>query len=226
MNQLQLKERAARAALDELIPGTVVGVGSGSTADLFIDALAECRERFIGAVASSRRSRDRLLGHGVRVLELAELVEANLPAPVYVDGADEIDSMLQMIKGGGGALTREKIVASAFDRFVCIVDSSKVKDRLGAFPLPVDVIPSAAPLLAREFVRLGATPRVREGFTTDDGLLVLDLAGLIIEASAARALEAQIDAMAGVVSCGLFAAHPADVVLIAHAQGVERRVRP
>jgi ribose 5-phosphate isomerase A len=225
MEQNLLKQRVALAALNELVDGTVVGVGSGSTVDLFIDALATQRDRFAGAVSSSRRSTERLRAHGIAVMELAELIESGLPAPVYVDGADEIDPLLQMIKGGGGALTREKIVAAAFERFVCIVDASKVKPTLGAFALPVDVIPMASALVARALDGLGGAARVREGFITDDGNLVLDVAGLRIEPADARALEARIDAIAGVVTCGLFAARPADVVLISSPEGIERRVR-
>ncbi len=222
MEQNVLKQRAALAALDELVEGSVVGVGSGSTVDLFIDALATRRDRFVGAVSSSRRSTERLRGQGIHVMDLSELIASGLPAPVYVDGADEIDPWLQMIKGGGGALTREKIVAAAFERFVCIVDASKVKPVLGAFALPVDVIPMAAPLVARELVSLGGFPKLRDGFATDDGNLVLDVGGLQIQPEAARGLEAKIDAIAGVVTCGLFAARPADVVLIARPEGIER----
>jgi ribose 5-phosphate isomerase A len=224
MEQNVLKQRAALAALDELVEGSVVGVGSGSTVDLFIDALATQRDRFVGAVSSSRRSTERMRTQGIHVMELGELISSGLPAPVYVDGADEIDPWHQMIKGGGGALTREKIVAAAFERFVCIVDASKVKPVLGAFALPVDVIPMAAPLVARVLANLGGFPRLREGFVTDDGNLVLDVGGLQIEPKAARRLEAQIDAIAGVVTCGLFAARPADVVLIARPEGIERRL--
>jgi len=225
MEQNVLKQRAALAALDELVQGSVVGVGSGSTVDLFIDALATQRDRFVGAVSSSRRSTERMRTQGIHVMELGELISSGLPAPVYVDGADEIDPWHQMIKGGGGALTREKIVAAAFERFVCIVDASKVKPVLGAFALPVDVIPMAAPLVARVLANLGGIPRLREGFVTDDGNLVLDVGGLKIEPKAARGLEAQIDAIAGVVTCGLFAARPADVVLIARPEGVKRQLR-
>ena len=225
MEQNVLKQRAALAALDELVQGSVVGVGSGSTVDLFIDALATQRDRFVGAVSSSRRSTERMRMQGIHVMELGELISSGLPAPVYVDGADEIDPWHQMIKGGGGALTREKIVAAAFERFVCIVDVSKVKPVLGAFALPVDVIPMAAPLVARVLANLGGIPRLREGFVTDDGNLVLDVGGLQIEPEAARGLEAQIDAIAGVVTCGLFAARPADVVLVARPEGIERRLR-
>jgi ribose 5-phosphate isomerase A len=224
MEQNVLKQRAALAALDELVQGSVVGVGSGSTVDLFIDALATQRDRFVGAVSSSRRSTERMRTQGIHVMELGELISSGLPAPVYVDGADEIDPWHQMIKGGGGALTREKIVAAAFERFVCIVDASKVKPVLGAFALPVDVIPMAAPLVARVLANLGGIPRLREGFVTDDGNLVLDVGGLQIEPKAARGLEAQIDAIAGVVTCGLFAARPADVVLVARPEGIERRL--
>jgi ribose 5-phosphate isomerase A len=225
MEQNVLKQRAASAALDELVQGSVVGVGSGSTVDLFIDALATQRDRFVGAVSSSRRSTERMRMQGIQVMELGELISSGLPAPVYVDGADEIDPWHQMIKGGGGALTREKIVAAAFERFGCIVDVSKVKPVLGAFALPVDVIPMAAPLVARVLANLGGIPRLREGFVTDDGNLVLDVGGLQIEPEAARGLEAQIDAIAGVVTCGLFAARPADVVLVARPEGIERRLR-
>jgi ribose 5-phosphate isomerase A len=225
MEQNVLKQRAASAALDELVQGSVVGVGSGSTVDLFIDALATQRDRFVGAVSSSRRSTERMRMQGIQVMELGGLISSGLPAPVYVDGADEIDPWHQMIKGGGGALTREKIVAAAFERFVCIVDVSKVKPVLGAFALPVDVIPMAAPLVARVLANLGGIPRLREGFVTDDGNLVLDVGGLQIEPEAARGLEAQIDAIAGVVTCGLFAARPADVVLVARPEGIERRLR-
>ena len=225
MEQNVLKQRAALAALDELVQGSVVGVGSGSTVDLFIDALATQRDRFVGAVSSSRRSTERMRMQGIQVMELGELISSGLPAPVYVDGADEIDPWHQMIKGGGGALTREKIVAAAFERFVCIVDVSKVKPVLGAFALPVDVIPMAAPLVARVLANLGGKPRLREGFVTDDGNLVLDVGDLQIEPEAARGLEAQIDAIAGVVTCGLFAARPADVVLVARPEGIERRLR-
>ncbi len=225
MEQNVLKQRAALAALDELVQGSVVGVGSGSTVDLFIDALATQRDRFVGAVSSSRRSTERMRMQGIHVMELGELISSGLPAPVYVDGADEIDPWHQMIKGGGGALTREKIVAAAFERFVCIVDVSKVKPVLGAFALPVDVIPMAAPLVARVLANLGGIPRLREGFVTDDGNLVLDVGGLQIEPEAARGLEAQIDAIAGVVTCGLFAARPANVVLVARPEGIERRLR-
>jgi ribose 5-phosphate isomerase A len=223
MEQNVLKQRAALAALDELVEGSVVGVGSGSTVDLFIDGLATRHDRFVGAVSSSRRSTERMRAHGIHVLELSELIASGLPAPVYVDGADEIDPWLQMIKGGGGALTREKIVAAAFERFVCIVDASKLKPVLGAFALPVDVIPMAAPLVARAMVSLGGTPKLREGFKTDDGNLVLDVGGLQIQPEAARELEARVDAIAGVVTCGLFAARPADVVLVARPEGIERR---
>jgi len=225
MDQNILKQRAAEAALNELVDGTVVGVGSGSTVDLFIDALAGRRDRIAGAVSSSKRSTERLRRHGIDVLELDDLVASGLPAPVYVDGADEVDDQLQMIKGGGGAVTREKIVAAAFDRFVCIVDASKVKTTLGAFPLPVDVIPMARALVARELAAMGGQPVLRPGFVTDDGNLVLDVAGLVINPADACALEARINALAGVVTCGLFAARPADVLLIARASGIERRTR-
>ncbi len=225
MDQNVLKQRAAAAALDELSEGTIVGVGSGSTVDLFIDLMATRRERYAGAVSSSQRSTERMRAHGIRVLELDELIRCGLPAPVYVDGADEIDPLLQMIKGGGGALTREKIVASAFERFVCIVDASKLKATLGAFKLPIDVIPMATELVSREMRALGGVPQVRREAITDDGNCIIDVAGLVIAPAAACALEARINAMPGVVNCGLFAQRPADLVLIARPEGFERRLR-
>lgn len=221
MNQDELKRAAARAALDELVDGAIIGVGSGSTVNFFIDFLGERRERIAGAVSSSEKSSARLRERGIAVLELNEVVAAGRPIPVYVDGADEIDAGLRMIKGGGGALTREKIVAAASDRFVCIVDATKLVEQLGAFPLPVEVIPMARELVARQLRALGGSPVERAGFITDNGNLILDVAGLRIDDPVA--LETQINQWPGVVTVGLFAARPADVVLIARPDGIERR---
>lgn len=220
MDQNELKRAAARAALAELTPGTLVGVGTGSTVNFFIDALAETPGRYAGAVSSSEASSRRLRAVGVPVVELDAAVAGGLPRPVYVDGADEIDGMLRMIKGGGGALTREKIVASAFDRFVCIVDASKQVARLGYFPLPLEVIPMARELVCARARLLGGTPLVREGFLTDNGNLVIDISGLVIDDPVA--LEEAIDHWPGVVTVGLFARVPATVALVATAQGVRR----
>jgi ribose 5-phosphate isomerase A len=221
MNQDELKQLAARAALDELVDGAVVGVGSGSTVNFFIDALGERRERVAGAVSSSERSSERLRARGIPVLDLNEVLASGRPVPVYVDGADEIDGGLRMIKGGGGALTREKIVAAACGRFVCIVDASKLVERLGAFPLPVEVIPMARELVAARLREIGGLPVERAGVVTDNGNLILDVAGLDIADPVA--LETRINQWPGVVTVGLFAARPADVVLIAKPGGIARR---
>ena len=220
MNQDDLKRAAARAALAELVPGTLVGVGTGSTVNFFIDALGETPERYAGAVSSSERSTERLRAAGIPVLDLNHAVQGGLPRPVYVDGADEIDPGRHMIKGGGGALTREKIVASAFERFVCIVDASKQVATLGAFALPIEVIPMARELVASRARALGGEPVLRAGFITDNGNQILDVRGLRIADPVA--LETQIDHWPGVVSVGLFARQPAAVVLVATALGVQR----
>jgi len=216
MNQDELKRAAALAALEYVVEGGVVGVGTGSTANHFIDGLAGFKDRIRGAVASSQASAQRLAGHGIRLLELNDVDSM----PVYVDGADEIDTGLSMIKGGGGALTREKIVAAVAARFVCICDASKRVAALGRFPLPVEVIPMARAHVARQLARLGGEPRLREGFVTDNGNLILDVHGLSISEPAA--LESEIDHIAGVVSNGLFARRGADVLLLAGADGVKR----
>lgn len=220
MNQDDLKRAVARAALDELVPGCVVGVGTGSTVDCFIDALAEQVGRHAGAISSSERSTTRLRRLGIPVLEIDEALARGLPLPVYVDGADEIDDARRMIKGGGGALTREKIVASAFERFVCIVDASKRVARLGRFPLPVEVIPMAGALVASRLRALGGQPVLRAGFVTDNGNHILDVSGLRIDDP--EGLEARIGLWPGVVSVGLFAITPATVVLVAGQDGVQR----
>ena len=218
MAQDALKRLAAEAALAYVEPRltrkAVVGVGTGSTANCFIDALAAVCHKFDAAVASSEASAERLRRRGVVVLDLNAA-----PAPVvYVDGADEVDSRRRLIKGGGGALTREKIVAASADEFVCIVDESKLAPALGAFPLPVEVIPMARGLAARALVRLGGAPEWRQGFVTDNGNIILDVHGLRIEDP--LALEREINNIAGVVCNGLFAANAADVVFVASPRGV------
>src|SRR5262245_7212624 len=214
MTQDELKAAVGRAAVGHLVEGAIVGVGSGTTADRFIDELGRVKERFRGAVASSERSAARLRSHGVPLLDLNDVDEL----PVYVDGADEVDEGLAMIKGGGGALTREKIVAAVARRFVCIADESKLVVRLGRFPLPVEVIPMARAHVAREIAKLGGEPRLRAGFTTDNGNVILDVAGLAIADPAG--LETALNNIVGVVTNGLFARRGADVLLLGTAAGV------
>jgi ribose 5-phosphate isomerase A len=214
MNQDQLKQRAAEAALDYLADGAVVGVGTGSTVNYFIDALAAVRQRVAAAVSSSEASTRRLAAHGIPVLDLNETADLGL----YVDGADEATRALHLIKGGGGALTREKIVAAAARRFVCIVDEKKLVERLGRFPLPVEVIPMARRYVAGQLARLGGEPAWREGVVTDNGNHILDVRGLDIHDPVA--LEGEINQLAGVVTVGLFARRPADVLLVGTASGV------
>jgi len=214
MTQDELKQQAALRALDYVVEGAIVGVGTGSTANFFIDGLATIKDRIAGAVASSEVSARRLAGHGIRLFDLNDVEEL----PVYVDGADEIDASLAMIKGGGGALTREKIVAAVATKFVCICDASKKVDVLGRFPLPVEVIPMARAQVARELARLGGKPVLREGFVTDNGNLILDVHGLQIHDPVN--LEVNVDGIVGVVTNGLFAKRGADVLLLATADGV------
>ena len=214
MTQDELKKAVAHAALDYVVEGKIVGVGTGSTARLFIDALAGMKDRIVGAVASSEDTRQRLEGHGIKVFDLNEVDDL----PVYIDGADEISGEMHMIKGGGGALTREKIVAAVAQKFVCIVDSSKLVPVLGRFPLPVEVIPVARAYVARELTRLGGSTRLREGFVTDNGNLILDVHGL--ELVDPVAFEQGLNQIVGVVTNGLFAARPADVCLIGTPEGV------
>ena len=218
MAQDALKRLAAEAALAYVEPRltrkAVVGVGTGSTANCFIDALAAVRHKFDAAVASSEASAERLRRRGVAVLDL----NAAAAPVVYVDGADEVDSRRRLIKGGGGALTREKIVAASAQEFVCIVDESKLAPALGAFPLPVEVIPMARGLAARALVRLGGAPEWRQGFVTDNGNIILDVHGLQIEDP--LALEREINNIVGVVCNGLFAVNAADVVFVASPRGV------
>jgi ribose 5-phosphate isomerase A len=214
MTQHELKLAAARKALDYVVDGSIIGIGSGSTVNIFITELGKVKHRVKAAVSSSEKSSQLLREQGIEVLDL-NTVESY---PVYVDGADEINHKLEMIKGGGAALTREKIVSDVADKFVCIVDQTKLKDVLGAFALPVEVIPMARAQVARELAKLGGTPKWREGVITDNGNIILDVAGLRIEHAAA--LEAQINQITGVVTNGLFARRPASIALIASATGV------
>jgi len=219
MTQDELKKAAALAALDYIEDGSIVGVGTGSTVNYFIDGLAGIKSRIRGAVSSSEASARRLAGHGIPLLDLNDVTEL----PVYVDGADEIDKGFSMIKGGGGALTREKIVAAVAGRFICICDASKLVAPLGRFPLPVEVIPMARAQVARALAALGGEPRLREGFVTDNGNIILDVHGLSITDPVT--LENRIDQIVGVVTNGLFARRGADVLLLAGAGGVERLSR-
>ena len=215
MTQDELKAAVAREAVKHVVPDSIVGVGTGSTANLFIDELAKMRDRIKGAVASSVRSAERLAGHGIRVLDLNDVDDI----PVYVDGADEVTASLAMIKGGGGALTREKIVAAVAKRFVCIADETKLVTQLGKFPLPVEVIPMARAHVARALIVMGGTPALRAGFVTDNGNEILDVAGLSIADPVA--VETQINQIIGVVTVGLFARRGADVLLLGTADGVK-----
>ena len=220
MTQDEMKQAVARAAVQYVVDDAVIGVGSGSTANFFIDELAACRGRIRGAVASSERTAERLRRHGIRLFDVNDLESL----PVYIDGADEVTERFAMIKGGGGALTREKIVAAVSRRFVCIADASKLVPALGAFPLPVEVIPMARAHVARAITQLGGRPRLREGFVTDNGNVVLDVAGLSIPEPAE--LEAQLNNIVGVVTNGLFARRGADVVLLGTPAGVRTMTRP
>lgn len=215
MTQDEKKQAVAKAALAYVEPGTIVGVGTGSTANFFIDALADIRHRIDGTVASSEESARRLEAHGIQVLDLNSVSGLS----VYVDGADESTRNLYLTKGGGGALTREKIVAAVAARFVCVVDDSKLVDRLGAFPLPVEVIPMARSHVARQIVRMGGHPELREGFTTDNGNVILDVHGLDILDP--PRIESELNQIAGVVCNGLFAQRPADVLLVGRDAGVD-----
>lgn len=221
--QDKLKQEVARAAVQYVAEGAVVGVGTGSTANFFIDELAALKSRTRGTVASSVKSAERLRGHGIEVLDLNDVVERGWEIPVYVDGADEVDHKLSMIKGGGGALTREKIVAAVAQKFVCIADASKLVDVMGDFPLPVEVLPMARAQVAQALAKLGGTPRLREGFTTDNGNVILDVAGLKI--TDAPALETEINHITGVVTNGLFARRGADVLLLGTPDGVKTYTR-
>lgn len=218
MSQDAMKKAAAEAALVYVQPGMIVGIGTGSTANHFIDLLAGIKHKVEATVASSIASANRLEAHGFRVLDLNEAGQLSL----YVDGADESNEDLHLVKGGGGALTREKIVAGASDKFVCIADDSKLVNTLGKFPLPLEVIPMAQALVAREMVKLGGNPVLRAGFTTDNGNIIIDVHGL--EITDAVALENRLNQIPGIVTNGLFAIRPADVLILAGANGVKTLV--
>ena len=223
MTQDELKQSVARAArdyvADRLPVGAILGVGTGSTANFFIDEIVAIRDRLGGTVASSEATAKRLQGHGIRVLDLNDVAAIG----IYVDGADEIDAGMAMVKGGGGALTREKIVAAVAQTFVCICDASKRVSVMGKFPLPVEVIPMARAHVGRELAKLGGTPKLREGMVTDNGNLILDVHGLSITDPAG--LERQINQIVGVVTNGLFAERGADVLLLAAPEGVKTFTR-
>jgi ribose 5-phosphate isomerase A len=214
MTQDDLKKAAAQAAIEYVEPNMIVGIGTGSTANHFIDLLATIKDKVKATVASSVASEERLKGHGIPVLDFNEAGQLSL----YVDGADESTQALHLIKGGGGALTREKIVAGGSDKFVCIADDSKLVDALGEFPLPIEVIPMAQNMVAREIEALGGTPELREGFITDNGNIILDVKGMKI--TNPLSLEASINQLAGVVTVGIFAHRPADVLILAGQDGV------
>ena len=215
MNQDELKRQVAGAALKYVVEDAVVGVGSGSTVFMFIEFLSTIKNKIEGAVAASEASAERLKKHGIRVLDLNSVAEI----PVYVDGADEVTEHLHMIKGGGGALTREKIVAAVAKTFVCICDSSKLVPVLGRFPLPVEVIPMARSYVGREMLKRKAQPVLRENFRTDNGNLILDCHGLTILDP--PALENELNGIAGVVTNGLFARRGADLLLLGTPEGVK-----
>jgi ribose 5-phosphate isomerase A len=213
VNQNELKKAVAHAALKHVVEDKVVGVGSGSTVNFFIDALAAIKGRIEGAVAASEASAQRLRQHGIRVFDLNSVNEL----PVYIDGADEVTEHRHLVKGGGGALTREKIVAAVAEKFVCICDASKRVPVLGRFPLPLEVIPMARSYIGREIVRRGGSPELRQNFTTDNGNLVLDCYGLTILNP--PELERDLNNLPGLVTNGLFACRPADVLLVAETSG-------
>lgn len=216
MTQDEMKLQVAQAAIAYVVPGTIIGVGTGSTANFFIDELAKIKGQIEGAVASSEATANRLKAHGIPVLDLNSVDEIS----VYVDGADEADAGLHLVKGGGGALTREKIVVAASKKFVCIADQSKKVGVLGKFPLPVEVIPMARSYVAREIVkRFGGEPVYRDGFVTDNGNIILDIHGLSIVDP--RKLENELNSIVGVVTNGLFAVRNADVLLLGTPNGVE-----
>ena len=215
MTQDDMKRAVAQAAITYVPNDCIVGVGTGSTANFFIDELAKIKNKIRGAVASSEASAKRLQGHGIEVISLNEAGDL----PVYVDGADEITKHMHMVKGGGGALTREKIVAAASKKFICVCDESKLVDVLGKFPLPIEVIPMARSYIAREVVKLGGQPKLREGFTTDNGNVILDVHNLQIMNPVE--LETALNQLPGVVTNGLFARRGADVLLLGTPNGVK-----
>ncbi|RRQ23776.1 ribose-5-phosphate isomerase RpiA [Guyparkeria sp. SCN-R1] len=212
------KKLAAQAAIEYVPAGSVVGVGTGSTVNYFIDELAKIKNRIEGAVSSSEASTQRLKDHGIEVFDLNSVDSV----PVYIDGADESNENLQLIKGGGGALTREKIIAQLADKFVCIADETKLVDVLGDFPLPVEVIPMARSMIARELVKRGGQPVYRDGFVTDNGNQILDVHNLRIMEPAK--LEAELNDLPGVVTVGIFALRPADVLILGTADGDIRKI--
>jgi ribose 5-phosphate isomerase A len=215
LSQDDMKRAVAQAAIAHVPTDCIVGVGTGSTANFFIDELAKIKHKIRGAVASSEASAKRLQGHGIEVLSLNDAGDL----PVYVDGADEITKHMHMVKGGGGALTREKIVAAASKKFICVCDASKLVDVLGKFPLPIEVIPMARSYIAREVVKLGGQPKLREGFTTDNGNIILDVHGLSIMNPVE--LETALNQLPGVVTNGLFALRGADVLLLGTPDSVK-----
>ncbi len=215
MTQDEMKKMVAHAALEYVEAGAIIGVGTGSTANHFIDALAGIKHKIDGTVASSEATAERLKGHGIAVFELNDVSDI----PVYVDGADESNKYLHLIKGGGGALTREKIIAAASDKFVCVADGSKMVDLLGTFPLPVEVIPMARSYAAREIVKMGGQPVWREGFITDNGNQIIDIHNLSIMDPVK--METALNNIVGVVTNGLFAIRPADVLLLGTETGVK-----
>lgn len=215
LSQDDLKRAVAHAAIQYVPMDCIVGVGTGSTANFFIDELAKIKHKIRGAVASSEASAKRLQSHGIEVLSLNEAGDL----PVYVDGADEITKHMHMLKGGGGALTREKIVAAASKKFICLCDSSKLVNVLGRFPLPIEVIPMARSYIAREVIKLGGQPKLREGFITDNGNIILDVHNL--EILNPVDLETKLNHLPGVVTNGLFARRPADVLLLGTPDGVQ-----
>jgi len=219
MTQDEMKRKVAEAALEYVKEGTIIGVGTGSTANMFIDALAAMKDVIRGTVASSKATADRLESHGIPVLDLNEALSQVDSLSVYIDGADEFDSGKNLTKGGGGALTREKITAAASDKFVCIVDETKQVEYLGAFPLPIEVIPMARELVASVAGKLGGEPKLREGFTTDNGNIIIDVHGLKI--ANPLGMEDDLNSLPGVVTNGIFAHQGADVVLMATPNGVE-----
>ena len=216
MTQDEMKLEVARAAIKYVVPNSIIGVGTGSTANFFIDELATIKDTISGAVASSVATSERLQGHGIEVIDLNNVKEIS----VYIDGADESDKALNLIKGGGGALTREKIVAAVADKFVCIADESKLVSVMGDFPLPVEVIPMSVSYVKKQISKsIGGSPIIREGFTTDNGNLILDVHGLKIENP--KTLENKLNNIVGVVTNGLFANRGADILLLGTPNGVK-----
>ncbi len=218
MTQDEMKEAVAKAALQYVVQDSIIGVGTGSTANKFIDALATMKDSIKGTVASSEATAERLRGHGIPVFTLNDALAQVTKLSVYIDGADEFDPQKNLTKGGGGALTREKIVAAASEKFICIVDESKQVDYLGVFPLPVEVIPMAEALVMQVAKDIGGNPQVRDGFITDNGNIIIDVHGLVVKD--ARQLEDDLNEVPGVVTNGIFSHQGADVVLMATPEGV------